>query len=55
MLMHSEYTTVIQRDGSWWIGWIQEVPGVSSQARTREELLENLESALAEALAMDRG
>lgn len=49
----SKFTAVIQQDGDWWIGWIEEVPGVNSQGKTREELLENLQSALQEALAMD--
>ena len=52
--MASEYKAVIQRDGVWWIGWIEEVPGVNSQGRTREELLENLSSALREAVEMNR-
>lgn len=46
------YTAIIQRDGEWWIGWIKDVPGVNSQGRSREELLENLRSALREALEM---
>jgi predicted RNase H-like HicB family nuclease len=52
--MDSGYTAVVQRDGDWWIGWIQEIPGVNSQGRTRDELLENLGSALDEALEMNR-
>ena len=52
--MQSGYTAVIQRDGAWWIGWVEEVPGVNSQGRTRAELIENLHSALEEALAMNR-
>jgi predicted RNase H-like HicB family nuclease len=52
--MDSTYTAVIQRDGRWWIGWVKEVPGVNSQGRTREELIENLRSALQEALEMNR-
>lgn len=47
------YTAVIQRDGDWWIGWVEEVPGVNSQAATRDELLENLRDALEEALEMN--
>jgi predicted RNase H-like HicB family nuclease len=50
----SVYTAVIQRDGEWWIGWIEEVPGVNSQGHTREELIENLRSALIEALEISR-
>lgn len=48
------YKAVIQQDGEWWIGWIEEIPGVNSQGATREELMENLRSALAEALEMNR-
>jgi predicted RNase H-like HicB family nuclease len=48
------YRAVIQRDGEWWVGWIEEIPGVNSQGATREELLENLQSALGEALEMNR-
>ncbi len=52
--MGSIYTAVIQRDGKWWIGWIEEVPGVNSQGATREELIENLRSALKEVLELNR-
>lgn len=50
----ASYTAVIQCDGPWWIGWIEEVPGVNSQGATREELIENLQSALQEAIEMNR-
>ena len=52
--MAATYTAVVQQHDNWWIGWVQEVPGVNSQGRTREELLENLQDALAEALEMNR-
>jgi predicted RNase H-like HicB family nuclease len=52
--MKSSYTAVIQRDGPRWIGWVTEVPGVNSQGNTKEELIENLYSALNEALEMNR-
>jgi len=48
------YTAVIRRDGRWWIGWVEEVPGVNSQGETREELLANLREALSEAIEMNR-
>lgn len=48
------FSEVIQRDGAFWIGWIEEIPGVNSQGETREELLENLHSALKEILGMNR-
>ncbi len=52
--MAASYTAVIQQHGEWWIGWVEEVPGVNSQGHTREELLENLRDALEEALEMNR-
>jgi predicted RNase H-like HicB family nuclease len=52
--MNTEYTAVIQQDGDWWIGWVEEIPGVNSQGKTKDELLENLRSALSEAIEMNR-
>jgi len=49
-----EFTAVIKESGRWWIGWIEEVPGVNCQERTREELIEILEVTLREALEMNR-
>ena len=54
LTVKKEFTAVIQQRDGWWIGWIEEVPGVNSQGETREELLENLRSALSEALEMNR-
>ena len=51
--MSSTFTALVKRDGQWWIGWVKELGGVNSQGRTREELVENLRSALKEALAMN--
>ena len=52
--MAATYTAVIQQDGVWWIGWVKEIPGVNSQAKTRGKLIENLKSALQEALEMNQ-
>jgi predicted RNase H-like HicB family nuclease len=52
--MKREFNAIIKQDAGWWIGWIEEVPGVNSQGQTRDELLENLQSALAEALSFNR-
>jgi predicted RNase H-like HicB family nuclease len=35
-------TAIIKGDGDWWIGWVEEVPGVNGQERSREELLTSL-------------
>jgi len=52
--MPDKYTAVIKKDGSWWIGWIEEIAGVNCQERTKEELLVSLKEAVAEALAFNR-
>ncbi len=52
--MNRLYTAVIRRDGRWWIGWIEEVPGVNCQETTKEELMESLRVTLKEALEMNR-
>jgi predicted RNase H-like HicB family nuclease len=48
------YTAVVQQCEKWWIGWVAEIPGVNSQGATREELVENLSSAVREAVEMNR-
>jgi hypothetical protein len=27
--MNPSYTAVVKHDGDWWIGWVEEVPGVT--------------------------
>lgn len=49
-----EYTAVVKHRGEWWIGWIEEVPGVNCQERTHEELMQSLAEALSEALELNR-
>ncbi len=52
--MKTNYTAIIKKDSEWWIGWIEELPGVNCQERTREELLESIRITLREALEMNR-
>ena len=52
--MHEGFTAVVKQSGPWWIGWIEEIPGVNCQERTREELLETLRVTLREALELNR-
>lgn len=52
--MKNSYTAVIKQDGDWWIGWIEEIPGVNCQEPTREELVESLRITLREALEFNR-
>jgi predicted RNase H-like HicB family nuclease len=52
--MEQNYTAVIKEDAGWWIGWIEEVPGVNCQEATREALIETLRVTLKEALELNR-
>ena len=51
--MNKNYTAIVKQDGDWWIGWIEEVPGVNCQERTYKELKETLKVTLKEALEFD--
>jgi predicted RNase H-like HicB family nuclease len=50
----SAYTAVVKQVGDWWIGWVEEVPGVNAQESSRDELLASLKVVLQEALEMNR-
>ena len=52
--MHAEYTAVVKQEDHWWIGWIEEVPGVNCQERTHQELIESLKTTLQEAIEFNR-
>lgn len=52
--MKSSYTAIIKKDGPWWIGWIEEVPGVNAQEKTKAALRASLREILREALEFNR-
>ena len=52
--MENKYTAVIKKEDDWWIGWVEEIPGVNCQEKTQEELLETLRLTLKEALEMNK-
>ncbi|HKA21574.1 MAG TPA: type II toxin-antitoxin system HicB family antitoxin [Blastocatellia bacterium] len=52
--MKNMYTAVIKRDGEWWVGWIEEIPGVNCQEASRDELLDSLKLTLQEALEFNK-
>ena len=52
--MSQIYTAVVRCNGEWWIGWVEEVPGVNAQEKSRELLLTSLREVLSEALVMNR-
>jgi predicted RNase H-like HicB family nuclease len=52
--MDTQYTAIVKQKGDWWIGWIEEVPGINCQERSREELMDTLRVTLHEAIEFNR-
>ena len=52
--MNSLYTSVIKQEDDCWIGWIEEIPGVNCQEKSREGLMGTLKVTLEEALEFNR-
>ena len=52
--MNRKYTAIIKEDAGWWIGWVEEVPGVNCQEASREALIESLQLTLREAIEENR-
>jgi predicted RNase H-like HicB family nuclease len=44
--MKAEFTAIVKRDGDWWLGWVEEVPGANAQEKTKEELIVSLREAV---------
>jgi len=34
--MNNQFTAVVKKDGEWWIGWIEEIPGVNCQEKSKK-------------------
>jgi predicted RNase H-like HicB family nuclease len=43
--MSREFTGVIEKRGNWYVGYVEEFPGVNTQGRTLKEVRENLREA----------
>ena len=52
--MNTQYTVLVKEDRDWWLGWIEEIPGVNCQETSREQLLVSLRETLQEALDINR-
>lgn len=52
--MNTNYSAVVKQDAGWWVGWIEEIPGVNCQEKTRDALIESLRITLREALELNR-
>jgi len=44
--MARQFTAIYKKSGKWYLGWIEEIPGVNAQGRTLKEVKENLKEAL---------
>ncbi len=44
--MVREFTAIYKKSGKWYLGWVEEIPGVNSQGKTLKEVKENLKEAL---------
>ena len=44
--MSRQFTAIYKKRGKWYLGWIEEIPGVNTQGRTLKETKENLKEAL---------
>ena len=49
----TQYTALVKKQSGWWIGWIDEIPGINCQERTEIDLLESLKVTLKEALVFN--
>ncbi|MEK7589667.1 MAG: type II toxin-antitoxin system HicB family antitoxin [Patescibacteria group bacterium] len=44
--MNKKFTAVYKKSGKWYLGWVEEVPGVNTQGKTLSETRANLSEAL---------
>ena len=41
-----KFTAVFEKEGEWWVGYVEELPGANTQGKTLEEARENLKEAV---------
>ena len=52
--MAKQFTAIYKKSGKWYLGWVEEIPGVNTQGRTLQEVKENLKEALLLILVTNR-
>jgi len=52
--MLQRFTAIYKKHGKWYLGWIEEIPGVNTQGKTLKEVKENLKEALLLILEVNR-
>ena len=41
-----QFTAIYKKSGKWYLGWVEEIPGVNTQGKTLRETKSNLKEAL---------
>jgi len=44
--MARQFTAIYKKSRKWYLGWVEEIPGVNTQGKTLKEVKENLKEAL---------
>lgn len=44
--MQKQLTAAYKKSGKWYLGWVEEIPGVNTQGKTLREVKVNLKEAL---------
>lgn len=52
--MIQQFSAVYKKQGKWYLGWVEEIPGVNTQGRTLKEAKENLKEALTLIIEVNR-
>jgi len=52
--MKAEFTAIVKKDGDWWVGWIEEIPGANAQERSKDELIISLRAAARDLMDIHR-
>ena len=53
-VMPGPFTAVFERDGEWWIGYVEELPGANAQGESLKECRESLREAISLVLETNR-
>ena len=53
-MLKREFTAIYQKKDNHYVAWIEEIPGVNTQGKTKKETMENLKEALRLILSANR-
>ena len=53
-MLKRNFTAIYQKRGSHYIAWVEEIPGVNTQGKTKRDTKENLKEALELILSANR-